>query len=241
MKTFLHKASERGHVNHGWLNAFHSFNFASWYNPDRTNFGVLRVLNDDTVAKGMGFGKHPHDNMEIITIVQKGSLKHQDSIGNTSVIVPGEVQVMSAGTGITHSEQNSSQKDELKLFQIWVFPNIQMVTPRYGQKSYSIEGRQNIWQTIICPIDQQEGNAIGIYQNAWFSQTDLDQQKKINYTSKKLNNGAYVFVIDGEIKIGDQLLTNRDAMGITNYNEFDIVALVPSKILVIDIPMYMHK
>lgn len=240
MKTIVHKASERGHADHGWLNAFHSFSFASWYNPERTNFGVLRVLNDDTVAKGMGFGKHPHDNMEIITIVQKGSLTHQDSIGNTSVIVPGEVQVMSAGTGITHSEKNNSHDEELKLFQIWVFPNIENVTPRYDQKTYNAEERENKWQTIICPIDQPEENAIGIYQNAWFSQTDLDLQKKLNYTSKNKQNGAYIFVIEGEIKIGEQNLLKRDAMGISSYDEFVIEAITPSKILVMDLPMEMQ-
>lgn len=237
MKIIIHKASERGHADHGWLNAHHSFSFASWYDPNKTNFGVLRVLNDDIVAKGMGFGKHPHENMEIITLVQQGVLRHQDSMGHTSQILPGEVQVMSAGTGIYHSEFNDSKTEDLKLFQIWVFPNIQNVTPRYDQKSYASTDARNQWQTIIAPIDQPEGNAIGIYQQAWFSQTELDQNKTLSYNSKSKLNGAYVFVIEGSIQIDDVILSKRDALGITEYESFKIEALENSKVLVMDVTM----
>ncbi len=237
MKTIIHKSSDRGHANHGWLNARHSFSFASWYDPNKINFGVLRVLNDDIIAPAMGFGQHPHDNMEIITLVQEGALRHRDSMGNTSVILPGEVQVMSAGSGITHSEFNESKTDPLKLFQIWIFPHTQNVKPRYDQKSYATEQRQNIWQTIITPMDQPEADAIGIYQNAWFSQTILDEIKPIEYSSRNKNNGAYVFVISGTLKINNQILESRDAMGITDYDSFFIEALGKAHILVIDVPM----
>ncbi len=237
MKTNIHRAAERGHADHGWLNAHHSFSFASWYDPNKTNFGVLRVLNDDIVAKGMGFGKHPHENMEIITLVQQGVLRHQDSMGHTSQILPGEVQVMSAGTGIYHSEFNDSKTEELRLFQIWVFPNIQNVNPRYDQKSYASADAHNKWQTIIAPIDQPEAKAIGIYQQAWFSQTELDQNQTIDYTSRNMLNGAYVFVIEGSIKIGEVILSKRDAMGISEYESFKIEALESAKVLVMDVPM----
>lgn len=237
MKTVIHRSENRGHANHGWLNAKHSFSFASWYNPNLTNFGALRVLNDDEVAAGMGFGKHPHDNMEIITLVQEGALEHKDSMGNGSVMQANDVQVMSAGKGIFHSEFNPNKHEALKLFQIWLFPDKQNVEPRYDQRTYLPEGRKNKWQEVIKPDTQSEGSAIFIHQQAWFSLADIDAGLNLTYNSKKQGNGAYVFVISGSIKIGNETLSNRDAIGVTDYTGFEITATSNTRLLVIDVPM----
>lgn len=237
MKTLIHKAENRGHANHGWLNAKHSFSFANWYDPSKIHFGALRVLNDDEVAQGMGFGKHPHDNMEIITLVQEGSLEHKDSMGNGSIMKPNDVQVMSAGTGVFHSEMNPDKNNPVKLFQIWVFPDKGNVTPRYYQKTFLPEDRKNKWQEIIKPDTQQEGDAIFIHQQAWFNLTDMDANNEMIYTNKKIANGAYVFVIDGEVEVNGEKLERRDAMGITEYTNFNIKALSNARILVMDLPM----
>ena len=237
MKKIIHKATERGHANHGWLNAKHSFSFASWYNPDKVHFGALRVLNDDEVAQGMGFGKHPHDNMEIITLVQEGSLAHSDNMGNGSTMKPNDVQVMSAGKGVTHSEMNPDKNNAVKLFQIWVIPNKRDVTPRYDQKTFAPELRENKWQEIIKPDTQQEGDAIFIHQQAWFNLTDLDENKEIIYTNKLKGNGAYVFVIAGDIEVSGENLSARDAIGVTDYETITIKANTNARILVMDLPM----
>ncbi len=237
MKKIIHKATERGHANHGWLNAKHSFSFASWYNPDKVHFGALRVLNDDEVAQGMGFGKHPHDNMEIITLVQEGSLAHSDNMGNGSTMKPNDVQVMSAGKGVTHSEMNPDKNNAVKLFQIWVIPNKRDVTPRYDQKTFAPELRKNKWQEIIKPDTQQEGDAIFIHQQAWFNLTDLDENKEIIYTNKLKGNGAYVFVIAGDIEVSGENLSARDAIGVTDYETITIKANTNARILVMDLPM----
>jgi redox-sensitive bicupin YhaK (pirin superfamily) len=237
MKTIIHRAENRGHANHGWLNAKHSFGFAHWYDPNRLHFGALRVLNDDEVAPAMGFGKHPHDNMEIITLVQSGALEHKDSMGNGSIMRPNDVQVMSAGTGVFHSEMNPLKDEAVKLFQIWVFPDKYNVTPRYDQKTFAPELRKNQWQQIIKPDTQSEGDAIFIHQQAWFSLTDLDQRKTISYTNKKTGNGAYVFIIEGEVSVNDEKLKKRDALGITDYDTFTIEASTDARILVMDVPM----
>lgn len=237
MKTVIHRSEERGHANHGWLNAKHSFSFASWYDPTKIHFGALRVLNDDQVAAGMGFGKHPHNNMEIITLVQSGALEHKDSMGNGSIMKANDVQVMSAGSGVTHSELNPSNQEEVKLFQIWVFPNKGNVTPRYEQKHFDPEGRKNTWQEIIKPATQQEGDAIFIYQDAWFSLTDLTKRNKIDYASKLKGNGVYLFVIEGKITIHGEELNKRDAMGISDYETFTLTATEDARILVMDLPM----
>ncbi len=237
MKTLVYPSENRGHANHGWLNAKHSFSFAGWYDPGKIHFGALRVLNDDEVAAGMGFGKHPHDNMEIITLVQQGALEHKDSMGNGSAMKPNDVQVMSAGSGVFHSEFNPSKTEALKLFQIWIFPDKQNVTPRYDQKTFLPEGRKNKWQEVIKPDTQTEGDAIFIHQQAWFNLADLDAEKEITYQNKKTGNGAYVFVIEGDAEVAGTKLKQRDAIGVSEYNDFTIKALSNTRILVIDVPM----
>jgi redox-sensitive bicupin YhaK (pirin superfamily) len=201
------------------------------------HFGVLRVLNDDTVVAGMGFGKHPHDNMEIITIPLEGDLAHKDSMGNAATIKTGDVQVMSAGTGVFHSEMNPDKNNPVKLFQIWVFPDKGNVTPRYDQKTFLPEDRKNKWQEIIKPNTQQEGDAIFIHQQAWFNLIDLDANNQTNYTTKKTGNGAYVFVIEGDVEVAGEKLKRRDAIGITEYTDFNIKASLNARILVMDLPM----
>lgn len=238
MKTIIHRAENRGHANHGWLNAKHSFSFANWYDPNKIHFGALRVLNDDEVAQGMGFGKHPHDNMEIITLVQEGSLAHKDSMGNGSIMKPNDVQVMSAGTGVFHSEMNPDKNNAVKLFQIWVFPDKNNVTPRYDQKTFAPELRKNTWQEIIKPDTQQAGDAIFIHQQAWFNLADMDASTQLNYTTKLAGNGAYVFVIEGDVEIAGEKLKRRDAIGIWEYTDFSITASSNARILVMDLPMY---
>jgi len=237
MKTIIHRAENRGHANHGWLNAKHSFSFAHWYDPTKIHFGALRVLNDDEVAPAMGFGKHPHDNMEIITLVQEGALEHKDSMGNGSVMKPNDVQVMSAGTGVFHSEINHGKQEAVRLFQIWVIPELMNVTPRYDQQTFTPENRKNKWQQIIKPHNDTDGEGIFIYQQAWFNLTDLDANTNITYTNKKQDNGAYVFVIDGDVEVAGEKLKRRDAMGITDYQNFEIKAHSNARILVMDVPM----
>jgi quercetin 2,3-dioxygenase len=231
----LHKANTRGHADHGWLNAYHSFSFASYYDPERTHFGVLRVLNDDTIAPGMGFGTHPHDNMEIITIPQSGDLEHKDSMGNAGVINHGEVQVMSAGTGIQHSEFNHNKDKELKLLQIWVFPNKKNVTPRYDQIKLNLADRKNKLQQILSPNKNDEG--IWIHQDAWFHMSDLDAGKNLTYNLKKKGNGVYCFILEGDVNINGQYLNRRDGLGISNTNTFEIKAKSNAEILLMEIPM----
>lgn len=237
MKTIIHRSEDRGHANHGWLNAKHSFSFAHWYDPSKIHFGALRVLNDDIVAGGMGFGMHPHDNMEIITLVQEGALEHKDSMGNGSIMRPNDVQVMSAGTGVYHSETNPSKDEAVKLFQIWVFPDKGNVTPRYDQRTFLPEGRQNQWQEIIKPDTQEAGDAIFIHQQAWFNLADLSAGNALTYASKKDGNGAYVMVIEGGVELNGTQLNRRDAIGISGYDSFTIKATEDARILVMDIPM----
>ena len=203
-KTVIHKATTRGHADHGWLNAYHSFSFAGYYNPERMHYGMLRVLNDDTVAGGMGFGKHPHDNMEIITIVFEGELKHQDSMGNTAVIKAGDIQVMSAGTGIQHSEINNLHDVPVRLLQIWLFPTKQNVTPRYQQISLNKSDRKNKLQQVLSPNEHDEG--VWIYQNAWFYLSELESGNEVNHIIKFPSNGVYIFVFFGKITVNGETL-----------------------------------
>lgn len=233
--TVLHKANTRGHADHGWLNAYHSFSFASWYNPDRIQFGMLRVLNDDTIAAGMGFGTHPHDNMEIITIPLEGDLAHKDSMGNASTIKSGDVQVMSAGTGIQHSEFNPNHDQHTKLFQIWLFPKYRNVTPRYQQITLDTAKQKNEFAQILSPNADDEG--VWIYQDAWFYLSDFDANFSKKLALKKEGNGFYIINIEGEIEVDGQKLERRDAIGIWNTNEIEIKANVASKFLVMEIPM----
>lgn len=235
MKTVLHKANSRGHANHGWLDSHHSFSFASYYNPDRMGFGALRVLNDDQVAAGRGFGRHPHDNMEIISIPLAGDLEHQDSMGNKAVIKEGDVQVMSAGTGIQHSEYNRNKDEQVKFLQIWVFPNKKNVKPRYDQITLDKSKMKNQLHQILSPSADDEG--VWIHQDAWFHLSDLDAGTKLDYQFKKSGNGVYAFVLSGSLKLAGQQLENRDGMGVWNTDQFEIEATSNSRILLMEVPM----
>lgn len=234
MDITIHKANTRGHANHGWLDSYHSFSFANYYDPQRMGFGLLRVLNDDKVDGGAGFETHPHDNMEIVSIPLKGALAHQDSTGTKGVIETNDVQIMSAGTGMTHSEYNASKNEEVNFLQIWVFPNERNIPPRYEQKTYLPENRQNKWQTVVAP-DQKE--ALWINQNAWFSLGSFEKGKVAKYEQKKADNGIYLFIIEGSIKLGNEVIQKRDAVAITNADELEIEILDNSELLLIDVPM----
>lgn len=235
MKTILHKASSRGHASHGWLDSWHSFSFADYNNPERIHFGALRVLNDDTVAGGMGFGAHPHDNMEIISIPLEGDLEHKDSMGTVGIIKQGDVQVMSAGTGITHSEKNKNDDRPVKFLQIWVFPNKKNVAPRYDQKYFSQVQKQNKLATVVSPTGYNEG--VNIHQDAWFSLGKFEKEVEAVYELKNKNNGVYAFVIDGDLSINDQVLNKRDGLGITESGEITIKAISDAEILLMEVPM----
>jgi len=235
MKSILHKADSRGHADHGWLNAWHSFSFAGYHDPSKVHFGVLRVLNDDTIAGGMGFGAHPHDNMEIITIPLSGQLEHRDSMGNTGVISKGEVQVMSAGTGIQHSEKNKNHDEPLKLLQIWVFPDKKNVEPRYDQKVFDLSASKNNLLTIVSPMGEKEG--LNIHQNAWFRLGKLEKDFTTSYKLKDKKNGVYAFVIDGSVSINGEKLERRDAAGISETDVLEIKADSEAEILLMEIPM----
>ena len=231
----VHKAGYRGHADHGWLNTWHSFSFAGYYNPDRMHFGALRVLNDDTVQAGMGFGTHPHDNMEIITIVLEGELEHKDSMGTGSVISPGEVQVMSAGTGITHSEFNHSQNNEVRFLQIWVFPDKKNVAPRYGQAKFEDEEMSGKWRTVVSPDGAE--NTLWIHQQAWFSLGTFEADTKISYQLKKADSVVYMFLISGEVTVGRETLISRDGLCLESIDsDITMKTNKQSKILVMEIP-----
>ena len=236
MKTVIHKASSRGHANHGWLNSYHTFSFANYYNPDRNHFGVLRVLNDDTVAAGMGFGRHPHDNMEIISIPLEGDLEHRDSMGTVAVIKHGDIQVMSAGTGVEHSEMNKNKDKEVKFLQIWVFPKIENATPRYGQITLNITDRRNKLQQIVSP-DKKDGDT-WVNQDAWFHMGNFDNGQKVDYTIKKKGNGVYAFILEGDFTINGEKLNRRDGMGISDTDKISIEANSDkAEILLMEVPM----
>lgn len=234
--SILHKANTRGYEDHGWLKSRHTFSFANYHNPERMHFGVLRVLNDDIVDAGRGFGTHPHDNMEIISIPLEGDLEHKDSMGNTTVIKNGDVQVMSAGTGVFHSEFNKNQDKLVKFLQIWVYPNKRNVTPRYDQISLDIAARKNKFQQILSPDPNDEG--VWIHQDAWFHMGNFDQGISSSYTLKKKGNGVYVFVIKGGVIIDTQQLEAKDGFGIWNVDQFDIQSTASdTELLVMEIPL----
>jgi quercetin 2,3-dioxygenase len=236
--TILHKAETRGHANHGWLNSHHSFSFANYYNPDRMHFGVLRVLNDDTVSPGMGFGTHPHDNMEIISIPLEGDLEHKDSMGTVSVIKHGDIQVMSAGTGIQHSEYNKNKDKDVKFLQIWVFPNKKDVKPRYDQITLDLKDRENKLQQILSPNPDDEG--VWIHQDAWFHLGKFDKGKTTDYSIKRKGNGVYIFLLNGEAKVNDIILNKRDGLGIWDTEKITLTSNMDgTEILVMDVPMSM--
>ncbi|MDR6945291.1 pirin family protein [Mucilaginibacter pocheonensis] len=234
-QTILHKAGTRGHADHGWLSSYQSFSFASYYNPERMHFGALRVLNDDTVDPGMGFGKHPHDNMEIISIPLEGDLEHKDSMNNVAVIKNGDIQAMSAGTGIYHSEYNNDRNKDVKFLQIWIYPNKKNVEPRYDQLTLSLEDRHNKLQQILSPKADDAG--VWIHQDAWFHLGKFDKGVATEYAIKKPGNGVYAFIISGEVEINNQVLNTRDALGIWDTNKFTITANSEAEFLLIDVPM----
>ncbi len=237
MNTVLHKANTRGSANHGWLEVNHSFSFAGYYNPERMNFGVIRVLNDDKIAPSKGFGTHPHDNMEIISIPLEGALKHKDSIGNGEIIQHGDVQVMSAGTGIRHSEFNANADKDVKLLQIWLFPNKKNVVPRYDQITLKDIQIKNQFYQILSPNTNDQG--VWIHQDAWFHLGEFDQNKSQEYSIKKKGNGVYAFVIEGSAEIAGQSANKRDAVGVWDIDQFEIKANKGSRILLMDVPMQM--
>lgn len=232
----LHKAASRGGADHGWLKARHTFSFANYYNPERVQFGVLRVLNDDIIAGGMGFGTHPHDNMEIITIPILGELAHKDSMGNTEVIREGEIQVMSAGTGIQHSEFNNFKDKTINTLQIWIFPNKRNVKPRYDQHKMDVAKMQNTWLQVLSPSADDTG--VWIHQDAWFHVGEFVKDKKVTYTMKAPRNGLYIFVISGKVIVNGVELDERDGLGVWETDEFNFsISNNKTRILLMDVPM----
>lgn len=235
MKITLHKAGTRGHAHHGWLNSYHSFSFANYYNPERIHFGALRVLNDDEVAPGMGFGQHPHDNMEIISIPTSGDLRHKDSMGNEAVIKQGDIQVMSAGSGITHSEMNANRDRDVRFFQIWIFPNKKNVAPRYGQYTIDEAKLHNNLLQILSPNAADEG--VWIQQDAWFSLGQLEAGFETEYRLNNKANGVYAFVIEGDVTINGQALNRRDGLGIEEAETLQIKVGSDTRLLLMEVPM----
>ncbi len=237
MTTKLIPSNSRGKADYGWLQANYSFSFANYFDSDRVQFGALRVLNDDCIAAGMGFGTHAHHDMEIITIPLEGSLSHRDSMGNHGTIGFGEVQVMSAGSGIEHSEMNASQEKAVKLLQLWVFPEKNKVKPRYSQKMFDLEQQINTFVNIVSPENQNDGNALWVHQQTFFHLGVFEADKVIDYDLKIGNNGIFLFLIAGEIQIASHLLTAKDALEVTDCNHVSILVLKKSKILLIEVPM----
>ena len=237
MNKVLHIAQERGLVSFGWLEAKYSFSFGNYYNPEKMNFGALRVLNDDTIAPAMGFGKHPHKNMEIITIVQSGALKHEDSMGNKGIIEAGDIQVMSAGSGIEHSEVNASSQNSLTLFQLWIHSQRQDVTPRYEQKKIAPLLTDNAFTTIVKPKQEALKDDIWIHQQAYISIGNFSNETQTNYSMQQSQNGVYIMVIEGSIVVADQTLQHRDAIGLWNTQSVDMSITKNSKVLIVEVPM----
>ncbi|MDM1296004.1 pirin family protein [Sphingobacterium sp. N143] len=237
MQKIIHRENDRGHVDFGWLKSAHSFSFGQYFDPEKVNFGALRVLNDDEVEGGQGFGRHGHANMEIVSIPLSGVLSHEDSMGNGRAIETGDVQIMSAGTGVEHAEFNGDQKDPVKFLQIWVIPNETGLKPRYDQKSYLHLDRHNKFATIVSP-DTADRDAVHIHQDAYFNLTDLDEGKTIKYTVHSENNGMYLFVLEGKISVDQEILGRRDAIGIYGTDNITIEALYPTKLLLIEVPMF---
>ncbi|MGE5425416.1 MAG: pirin family protein [Syntrophothermus sp.] len=233
MEKVLHKANSRGHADYGWLKTSYTFSFANYYDPARVHFGKLRVLNDDYVAGGQGFDMHPHDNMEIVTIILEGVLQHKDSMGNTFNIRKNDVQMMSAGTGIFHSEINPDPENAVMLLQIWVYPEKKNITPRYDQKTYDPADRVNKWQRVVSP---DEPEAVSLNQQAWFSLARLEKGKALDYTIHREESCLYVFIIEGSVEVADTILERRDGLGISGLSDFHFSAKEDAEILVMEIP-----
>jgi len=237
MKKILHRSETRGDANHGWLHSKHTFSFANYYDPQRMNFGVLRVLNDDKVSGGMGFGMHPHQNMEIISIPLSGDLEHQDSMGNTTVIKEGDIQVMSAGTGVQHSEYNKNKDEEVRFLQIWVIPHTQNVEPRYDQITLKKEDRKNKLQQVLSPNKEDAG--VWIHQDAWFNMVDLDADKAVTYDFNLASNGLYIFVLEGSVEVADEKLERRDGLGISDTQSITLKASEQASVLLMEVPLHV--
>ena len=235
MKTIFHPAGERGFASRGWLKSYHSFSFSQFYDEKKMNFGLLRVLNDDFVEKGMGFGTHGHDNMEIVSIPLSGALKHNDSTGREKVINQGDVQIMSAGSGIQHSEINNSKTEDVKFLQIWILPKEKDIEPRYEQKSFSEEDKSNRFLSVVSP--EKDAGSVWINQDAYFSLANLDTGSNIDYKLKSKTHGVYLFVLEGEIEVADHNLKERDALGVYEVEKLNILAKTNTKLLVIEVPM----
>ena len=235
MNKVFHSAETRGYADQGWLNSTYSFSFASYYDPNRMNFGALRVLNDDTISPGKGFGKHSHDNMEIITIPLKGDLEHKDSLGNIGAINEGEIQVMSAGTGIYHSEYNKNSDKFINLLQLWVMPKKQDVKPRYDQRSFKGLKKKNSIYQVLSPYPEDEG--MWIHQDAWIHLGDFEEVTSVDYMLKKKGNGVYIFVIEGIFKVANEKLKKRDTLGVWNTESINFEAQSKSQVLLIEVPM----
>lgn len=235
MKTLLITSESRGHVKHDWLESFHTFSFADYHDANRMNFGLMRVLNDDIVQPAKGFDPHSHQNMEIITIPLSGMLAHQDHLGNKSTIEPGEVQIMSAGTGIIHSEYNASKTENVNLFQIWIFPKEKQILPRYGQKKFPIDQRKNAFQCVVSP-DEREGS-LWINQDAFIHLANLEKGTKKQFTLQNPDHGAFVMIVQGNAKVAGTVLKNRDAIGISETGSFDIETQESTDLVVFEIPM----
>lgn len=235
MQTVFHPAASRGLANHGWLKSNHSFSFANYYNPERMSFGTLRVLNDDYVAPGRGFGKHPHDNMEIISIPLSGDLRHEDSLGNTTVIREGDVQAMSAGTGVAHSEMNASSTEPVEFLQIWVFPKSRNISPNYSQITLEPEALEDKLDQILSPNTDDRG--VTVNQDAWFHLGQLSAGTKLEYELKKPGNGVYAFLLEGAATVAGQALAKRDGFGVWDTGEIEITATQDAKLLLMEVPM----
>ncbi len=235
----LHRSDSRGLADHGWLKSRHTFSFADYFDPNRLSFGVLRVLNDDQVAPGRGFGTHPHENMEIVSIPLKGALGHKDTTGREKVIASGDVQIMSAGTGLMHSEMNHSPTEPVEFLQIWVLPKVQDIPPRYEQKTFDPEGRKNQWQAVVSP--EENASSIWINQDVWFSLANVDAGKKLEYRQKGRGSGLYLLVLEGEVALENEILGRRDAIGLTEKSSIELEAKKSSELLLIEVPMALGQ
>ena len=235
MKKVIHRADTRGYANHGWLKSHHTFSFANYYDPNRIHFGALRVLNDDAVKGGMGFGAHPHDNMEIVSIVLDGALEHRDNTGKQEVIRKNDVQIMSAGTGVVHSEFNASKTEDVNFLQIWVIPAERNVTPRYDQKTFDPAARENALQVVMSP--DKTADTLWLHQDTWFTLGKFDAGKTLDITPKAAGIGSYLFLLSGEIKVDGEVLQTRDAIGLSEYDKANIEVIKPAEFLLIDVPM----
>lgn len=235
MQTILHKAATRGLADHGWLKSHHSFSFANYYNPERMHFGVLRVLNDDYVAPGRGFGKHPHDNMEIVSIPLSGDLQHEDSMGNAGIIRQGDIQAMSAGTGVAHSEMNANADESVEFLQIWVFPKTRNIAPNYSQITLEAGALDGKLEQIVSPNADDRGVAIN--QDAWFHLGNLSAGTEVEYTINKEGNGVYAFILEGNVTIAGQKLERRDGFGVWDTDKLSVSAGSDAKVLLMEVPM----